>query len=79
MQTKVKMPRVGENVSQVFVVELTAPTGQEIMVGDILISVETDKATLDIPSPVSGHLVEYLVTIDQEVSVGEPFVIIDTK
>ena len=78
MLTKVKMPRLGENVNSVFIVELIAEPGQQINSGDILVSVETDKATVDVESPVSGKIVEFLVKIDDEVEPGSPYVVLET-
>ena len=78
MLTKVKMPRLGENVNSVFIVELIAELGQQINAGDILVSVETDKATVDVESPVAGKIVEFLVKIDDEVEPGAPYVILET-
>jgi pyruvate/2-oxoglutarate dehydrogenase complex dihydrolipoamide acyltransferase (E2) component len=40
--------------------------------------VETDKATVDVESPVTGKIVEFLVKIDEEVQPGMPYVIIET-
>jgi pyruvate/2-oxoglutarate dehydrogenase complex dihydrolipoamide acyltransferase (E2) component len=78
MITKVKMPRLGENVNSVFIVELKCESGQQINAGEILVSVETDKATVDVESPVTGKIVEFLVKIDEEVQPGMPYVIIET-
>lgn len=78
MITKVKMPRLGENVNSVFIVELKSEPGQQIDAGEILVSVETDKATVDVESPVAGKIVEFLVKIDEEVQPGMPYVIIET-
>jgi len=78
MITKVKMPRLGENVNSVFIVELKCAPGQQINAGEILVSVETDKATVDVESPVAGKIVEFLVKIDEEVQPGMPYVIIET-
>ena len=72
------MPRVGENVKEVVIVELLGIIGQQIEEGQILITVETDKATVEVPSPVKGTLVEYLVESDEEIEVGAPFAIINT-
>ena len=78
MITKVKMPRLGENVNSVFVVEFKAEPGQQISAGDILLSVETDKATVDVESPVAGVIIEFLVKLDDEIAPGSPYVSIET-
>ena len=78
MQTTVKMPRVGENVNSVFVVDIKVQPGQEIKIGDVLISVETDKATIDIESPVNGKVLEFFVKLDDEIETGIPYVNIET-
>ena len=78
MQTKVKMPRVGENVNSAFVVDIKVQPGQEVNIGDILISVETDKATVDIESPVAGRVIELLVKLDDEIEPGTPYISIET-
>jgi pyruvate/2-oxoglutarate dehydrogenase complex dihydrolipoamide acyltransferase (E2) component len=79
VQTKVKMPRVGENVNSVFVVDIKVQPGSEISIGDTLISVETDKATVDIESPVAGRVIELLVKLDDEIQPGMPYVIVETS
>jgi pyruvate/2-oxoglutarate dehydrogenase complex dihydrolipoamide acyltransferase (E2) component len=79
MLSKVKMPRVGENVSTVFIVEFSVRVGDVVNEGDPIVSVETDKATVEVPSPIAGKIVEFLVTIDQEVSVGDPLVVLETN
>ena len=78
MITKLKLPRVGENVSSVFIVELPISIGSKFNKDDILMLVETDKATVEIVAPCSGTLTEYLVRNDEEITFGQPYAIIDT-
>lgn len=78
MHTNVKMPRVGENVNSAFVVDIKVQPGQVIHIGEILISVETDKATVDIESPVAGKVIELLVKLDDEIEPGTPYISIET-
>jgi len=61
VHTKVKMPRVGENVNSAFVVDIKVHPGQDIHIGETLISVETDKATVDIESPNFGEHTEEIL------------------
>jgi hypothetical protein len=46
MQVKVKMPRVGETVDEVFVVNWNKAPGDQVAVGESLLEVETDKYEL---------------------------------
>lgn len=78
MHTKVKMPRVGENVNSAFVVDIKVHPGQDIHIGETLISVETEKATVDIESPVAGKVIELLVKLDDEIEPGTPYISIET-
>ena len=51
--------------------------GAEVMVGTPLVTVETDKVTTDVPSPVAGKLVEQLVSPEDEVAVGAPICVVE--
>lgn len=79
MKTTLKLPRLGENVTSVFVIELVATAGQSLKEGDVIITVETDKATLEVTSPVAGKVVEILVAPDQEITFAQPYVILETN
>ena len=52
--------------------------GDVVSQGDTLMTVETDKVEAELPSPVSGTVVELLVEIDDEVTVGTPVCTIET-
>ncbi|MDC1514286.1 dihydrolipoamide acetyltransferase, partial [Porticoccaceae bacterium] len=53
------------------VIELGLSPGDSIEVEDSLLVLESDKATMDIPSPASGALVKYLVAEGATVKVGD--------
>ena len=72
------MPKLGETVDEVLVLEWTVSVGDKVAEGDTLMRVETDKVEADLPSPVSGTVVELLVEIDDEVTVGTPVCLIET-
>ena len=78
MRSNVKMPKLGETVDEVLVLEWAVSVGDVVSEGDSLMTVETDKVEADLPSPVSGTVVELLVEIDDEVSVGTSVCAIDT-
>jgi pyruvate/2-oxoglutarate dehydrogenase complex dihydrolipoamide acyltransferase (E2) component len=77
MRQKVKLPRVADTVDEVVVIEWVAEVGAQVGVGDGLISVETDKTTMEIPSPVAGVLVEQLVAVEDEIETGTAIAVID--
>lgn len=79
MKSTVKLPRVAETVDEVVVSEIAVEVGASISAGDILMRVETDKALVEVPSPVAGTVVEILVSVDDEVSTGAPIIVIETS
>lgn len=54
------------------ITELHVSVGQEVKAGDALVSVEGDKASLDIDIPVTGTLEELMIAEGDEVRVGVP-------
>ncbi|MDI1289826.1 MAG: hypothetical protein PSX37_07760 [bacterium] len=79
MKMTVKMPRAADTVDEVMVSEWVVEPGATISVGDPLIRVETDKALVEVPSPVAGTLVEQLVNIDDEIATGTPIATIESS
>jgi 2-oxoglutarate dehydrogenase E2 component (dihydrolipoamide succinyltransferase) len=77
MQVKVKLPRVGETVDEVFVVNWNKAPGDQVALGESLLEVETDKATVEVPSLVAGVVVEQLFKVNDAIKTGEVFVIIE--
>ena len=78
MKSTVKLPRVAETVDEVVISEIDVEVGSQVATGDILMRVETDKALVEVPSPISGVVVELLVSIDDEVGTGTPIVVIES-
>ena len=66
------MPKLGETVDEVLILEWAVAVGDVVSKGDTLLRVETDKVEADLPSPVAGVVLELLVDIDDEVRVGVP-------
>ncbi|MBM3668837.1 MAG: hypothetical protein FJW97_02315 [Actinobacteria bacterium] len=78
MRMTIKMPRVADTVDQVFVTEWLAQEGVRVEAGAPLMRVETDKAVVEVPSPVTGIVMEQLVAVDVEVATGTPIAVIST-
>lgn len=78
MKSTVKMPKVADSVNEVFISEILVSIGGTVQTGDPLMLVETDKASVEVPSPISGTVISVLVVIDEEVSTGAPIVEIES-
>ena len=76
MRYTIKLPKLGDTTELVVVLEWLAEVGDSVAAGDDLLRGETDKVDSDVPSPVSGTLVEHLVAVDDEVDIGDPIAII---
>ncbi|MDP2825165.1 MAG: dihydrolipoyllysine-residue acetyltransferase [Sulfuritalea sp.] len=66
---EVKVPDVGD-FKDVPIIELLVKVGDEVRAEDSLMTLESDKATMDIPSPVSGVVTELKVKVGDKVSEG---------
>ena len=78
-EARVVMPRVSEAIDESFVVEWMVAVGGSVVVDQVLLRVETDKAIVDIPSTLAGTLTEQLVKVDDEITTGAEVAIIATS
>ncbi len=74
----IKVPDIGEGVAEVEIVEWHIAVGASVSEDELLGSVMTDKAAVEIPSPVSGVVVWLAGDIGDVLAVGSDFVKIDT-
>jgi 2-oxoglutarate dehydrogenase E2 component (dihydrolipoamide succinyltransferase) len=70
MATDVKVPAAGESISEVIIGSWLKAVGDSVAADEPIVEVETDKATLEVPSPVAGVLTEQLVATGDTVAVG---------
>ncbi len=75
----IKMPRVGETVDEVYLVAWNKAVGDVIAVGDDLMEVETDKATVQVPSPVAGTLLEIFFKDGDEIKTGDAIAVCESN
>ncbi len=73
-----KLPDVGEGVAEGEIVEWHVEVGDEVVEDQVLAEVETDKAVVDLPSPVDGVIAELHADAGEIVAVGSVVVTIDT-
>ncbi|MFG2059539.1 2-oxoglutarate dehydrogenase, E2 component, dihydrolipoamide succinyltransferase [Micromonospora sp. NPDC048930] len=68
--TEVKMPALGESVTEGTVTRWLKQVGETVEVDEPLLEVSTDKVDTEIPSPVAGTLLEIRVAEDETAEVG---------
>jgi pyruvate dehydrogenase E2 component (dihydrolipoamide acetyltransferase) len=73
MDTEVKVPDIGD-FKDVPIIEVHVQEGQPINAEDPIITLESDKATMDVPSPSSGIIERLLVKVGDKVSEGSPVI-----
>ena len=74
-----KLPDLAEGVHEGQVIRVHVQAGQSVREDDPLMEVETDKAAVEIPSPVSGRVVEVHVSESELVHVGDVMVTFDSS
>jgi pyruvate dehydrogenase E2 component (dihydrolipoamide acetyltransferase) len=74
----VRVPNIGD-FDNVPVVEIQVKPGDEVKPDDPLITLESDKAAMDVPSPQKGKVSEILVSIGDKVSEGSAIIRLDVS
>jgi dihydrolipoamide dehydrogenase len=69
MATQIKVPDIGD-FADVPVIEIHIEAGQKVEVDEPLITLESDKATMDVPAPEAGTIEEVMVAVGDPVSEG---------
>src|SRR5687768_1826555 len=76
--TEVKVPDIGD-FKEVEVIEVLVKPGDAIDKEQSLITLESDKATMEIPSPTAGKVAKLVVKVGDKVSKGSPILILDAE
>lgn len=71
MSVELKVPSVGESVTEVQVGGWLVQPGQRVERDQVVVVIETDKATVEIPAPVAGVITQIAKTSGMKVRVGE--------
>ena len=74
----VEVPDIGED-GEVDVIEVLVAVGDVIAEEDGLITLETDKATMDVPTPTAGTVVEVLINTGDKVKQGSLVIRLETS
>ena len=73
---EVRVPDIGD-FTGVPVIELLVAPGDRVEFDDPLLTLESDKATMDIPAPAAGVVAEFRVELGDEVSQGDVLLVLD--
>src|SRR5690606_27532906 len=73
----VLMPQLGETVTEGTVANWHKQVGDRVEADEILLDVETDKVSMEIPSPGSGTLAQILVQAGETVPVGTVLAVVE--
>lgn len=76
LTSRIKMPKLGDTIDSVLILEVLVSPGDVIETGQALMLVETDKVTAEVPAPMPGRITEVLVAVGTEVEVGAPIVVL---
>src|SRR6478609_769013 len=76
---ELKLPKMGESVAEATITNWLKEVGDKIEADDAVLEIATDKVDSEVPSEVSGVLVEKLFGKDDLVQVGQTLAIIETE
>ncbi|HEX7782411.1 MAG TPA: 2-oxoglutarate dehydrogenase complex dihydrolipoyllysine-residue succinyltransferase [Sphingobium sp.] len=77
MATEVKVPTLGESVTEATVGQWLKKPGDAVALDEPIASLETDKVAVDVPSPVAGVLGQQLVKEGDTVNVGAVIAVVE--
>ncbi|HEX7001047.1 MAG TPA: 2-oxoglutarate dehydrogenase complex dihydrolipoyllysine-residue succinyltransferase [Trueperaceae bacterium] len=77
MATDVKVPAAGESISEVIIGTWLKAVGDPVAADEPIVEVETDKATLEVPAPAAGVLIEQVAAEGDTVAVGDVIARVD--
>jgi 2-oxoglutarate dehydrogenase E2 component (dihydrolipoamide succinyltransferase) len=69
MATEIKVPTLGESVSEATIAKWFKAVGETVVADQPLVELETDKVTIEVNAPVSGTLSEIIAAADSDVEV----------
>ncbi len=77
MAVELKVPQSGESITEVQIGEWRKAVGDRVERDELLVDIETDKAAMELPAPVSGVLAKIVKGAGEEAGVGEVIALIN--
>ena len=75
----VSLPELGENIESADIINVLVKPGDKIEKDQGIIEIETDKATVEVPSSVSGKVLEVLVKTGEKAKTGQPIIKVESS
>lgn len=72
-----KLPVIGDNISNADVIKVNVKEGDKVEVDQIVLEIETDKATVEVPSEIAGIVKKVFVKEGTKAKVGEPIISVE--
>ena len=79
MKVEVVMPKMGESLQEGTIIKWLKKPGDKVERDEMILEISTDKVDTEVPSPVSGTLVEVLAAENETVEVGKVIAFIETE
>ena len=79
MSLELRLTNLGEGIDEVDVVEVCVHAGESIAIGDAIIEVESEKATVEVPAERAGLVLDVHVKAGQTIAVGEVLLTIEVS
>lgn len=77
MSVEVKVPPVGDSISEVTIGEWRKKVGEAVVLDENVVEIESEKATFDVPAPSKGVITQILKQPGDVAAVGETIALID--
>ena len=73
------LPDLGEGIESATISEVSLGAGEQVKKDDVLLVLESDKASMEIPSDYDGKIIEVLIKEGEDVATGEPLFKVETQ
>lgn len=74
-----RLPDVGEGIAQAEIVEYLVKPGDQVKADQPVVRIETDKAVVELPSPVTGTVAELPLKPGDTANVGDPLLVLEVE
>jgi len=74
-----RLPHLGDGINSADVIKVNVKIGDKVSVDQVVVEIETDKATVEVPSDVAGIVKEIFVKEGSKAKVGEPLISVEVS